>query len=117
MKTIRFEIQSKLNPQIHQNGYVEIPNDEDEVPEWFYYDQQGFAVPRVFTHHDGIGLTATDNQEMEIINFNEDIQYNYVDWVHDVILTADEDENETYTKGTLIIQINDGKSCWSDLND
>lgn len=107
-KTIRFEIQSKENPQIHQNGFVEVPNNAEETPEWYYYDSQGFAIPRVFTHHDGVGIRATDEQNTEVDKFLEYVNYTYADWVQDVILTAEEDENKTYTKGGLIIQINDG---------
>ena len=38
-------------------------DDEDEMPEWFHYDQQGFAVPREFTHHDGIDVEASSPEK------------------------------------------------------
>lgn len=111
MKTIEFEIIYNPNPQIHQNGYVEVPLNEDETVEWYFYNQSGMTQPREFTHHDGIGITqigATEEQQAEIDKFLEIVHVDLVDWVQDVIVLSEEDENDTYTKGDLTIHVNDG---------
>ena len=111
MKTVEFKIQAKWNKDIYQVGYVELPDEEDEDVEWFYDDQNGFAIPNEFTHHDGIGLTqigATEEQISEIDRFLELVRVDLVDWVQDVIIFSEEDENATYHRGDLIIIINDG---------
>lgn len=107
MKTINFRIISKQNREIYQTGYVEVPDDLQEPSEWFYFDPTGMAQPREFTHHDGVGLTATDAQYFEMEQFEESVHYKLVDYVNDVILNAEEDEHETYEKGDLIIKINE----------
>ena len=76
VKTICFEIVYGKNQQIHQNGYVEIPDDENEEVEWVYFDQQGFEQSNQFTHHDGVGLTMTDEQYAEIELLIEDFKAN-----------------------------------------
>ena len=111
MKTIEFKISSIKNPQIHQDGYVEVPSDENEMPEWFYYNQTGMAQPREFTHHDGIGITqigATDEQLAELDAFDLAIHRDFVDWVNEVILLSRESDNRTYRKGDIVIKINEG---------
>ena len=115
MKTIRFEICYAKNPQIHQNGYVEVPDGIDEVEEWFFYDQSGNVRSRMFTHHDGIGIDqigATSEQQREIDKFLELVCVDLTDFVVDTIVWSEEDENETYVRGDLIIQINDGKCSY-----
>lgn len=111
MKTIEFQILYNKNNDIHQEGYVEVPSDVEELPEWFYYDQNGFVVPREFTHHDGIGLTqigATAEQESELQRFYEIVHLEEVDFIDEVILTADEDEHRTYIRDDITIIVNDG---------
>lgn len=111
MKTIEFEIISSKNPQISQMGYVEVPADADEDVEWFYYGQNGMPQSRMFTHHDGIGINqigATDEQEEELNDFLNQVQFEYVDFVDDIIILSEEDEHKTYHKGSLIIKINGG---------
>ena len=111
MKTIEFEISYAENQEIHQNGYVEVPDDEEDMSEWFYYNSQGFEIPRVFTHHDGIGISqigATDEQLKELDDFKGELD-KYCDYVDEVIQTSEQNENKTYTKGCLIIRINDGE--------
>ena len=108
-KIINFKIINKRNEEIYQEGYVEIPQNVEEPEEWFYYNQSGMVQPRMFTHHDGIGISqigATFEQEQEISEFLQEVQYDYVDWVNDVILNSEEDEHETYEKGNLKIIIN-----------
>lgn len=107
MKTIKFEIIANENENVYQKGYVEVPEDIEEMPEWFYYDQQDFAIPRVFTHHDDVELTATDEQIAEVEEFNEAIM-DEIDFINDAILTADEDENRTYVHDNITIIVNDG---------
>ena len=106
MKTINFKIISKKNREVYQEGYVEIPQNVEEPEEWFYYNQTGMAQSRPFTHHDGVRIHQSFDQENEIDRFIELVQYEYVDWVNDVILNSEEDEHETYEKGNLKIIIN-----------
>lgn len=107
MKTINFEIIANKNENVYQKGYIEIPEDIEQTPEWFYYNQNGFAIPRVFTHHDDVELTATDEQIAEVEEFNEAIM-DEIDFINDAILTADEDENRTYVRNDITIIVNDG---------
>ena len=114
MKTIYFKIIFNKNNNIYQYGYVEVPEDvEDEpewfYPEWFYYDQYGLVQPRRFTHHDEIGIRATDTQDMEIITFHNEI-FKEIDFINDVILTSEESENRTYSRNNLTIIVNDGEN-------
>ena len=111
MKTINFKIISNKNENIYQEGYVEVPEDVEEMPEWFYYDQNGFAIPRVFTHHDEIGLTqigATDEQASDVDEFNRIIFADEIDFINDAILNAEEDENRTYVRKDITIIVNEG---------
>ena len=110
MKTIDFKIISNENDNIYQHGYVEVPDDVEELPDWFYYNQEGLTQPRVFTHHDEIGLTqigATAEQEAELESFWRALD-DELDFIDDAILTADEDENRTYVRENLTIIINEG---------
>jgi hypothetical protein len=107
MKTIKFEIIANENKNVYQKGYVEVPEDIEEMPEWFYYDQQGFAIPRVFTHHDDVELTATDEQASDVDEFNITIA-DEIDFINDAILNAEEDENRTYVRNDITIIVNDG---------
>ena len=93
MKTIDFKIIYNKNNEVYQTGFVEVPDDIEEECEWFYYNQSGMTQPRMFTHHEGIGISqigATFEQEDE------------------VIVTSEEDENATYTRGDITIVINEG---------
>lgn len=111
MQTINFEIIYQPNPQIHQNGFVEAPDDIEELPNWFYYDQSGIAQPREFTHHDGVGISqigATEEQTSEIDRFLYLIHFELVDFVNDTILLAFEDERTSFVKGDILIKINGG---------
>ena len=111
MKTINFKIISNKNENIYQYGYVEVPEDVEEMPEWFYYDQNGFAIPRVFTHHDEIGLTqigATDEQASDVDEFNRIIFADDIDFINDSILNAEEYENRTYVRKDVTLIINEG---------
>ena len=120
MKTIDFEIIFAKNPQISQRGYVEVPADEEEDVEWFYYNQSGMPQPRMFTHHDEIGISqigATDEQEEELDEFLSQVQFEYVDFVDNIILLSEEDENRTYKKGDIIIKINDGAKMECEIKE
>lgn len=114
MKTIEFSINYKLNPQIHQDGYVEIPENEDEEPNWYYYDSNGFITTTETTIHDGIRIEgATYEQETELDRFYTITHFDLVDWVDGLILESSEDEDEFWVKGDLIVKINDGaKVSW-----
>lgn len=119
MKTINFKIISNKNENIYQYGYVEVPEDVEEMPEWFYYDQNGFAIPRAFTHHDEIGLTqisATDEQESDIEEFNRIIM-DEIDFINDAILNAEEDENKKYVHNDITIIVNDGAKFEVEFED
>lgn len=110
MRIIHFKIESKKNRNIYQSGYVEIPDDIEESADWFYYNQTGMAQPSEFTHHDEIGVTqigATNAQIQEIDSFLEQIHVEHVEWVHEIILNAEENEQGIYKKGDLKIVINE----------
>lgn len=111
MKTIEFEIIYAKNDNVHQDGFVEVPEDVEKFPEWFYVGNDGMPQPREFTHHDEIGIDqigATEEQLAEIEHFKMQIHVEFPDYVNEVILTADEDEHRTCVKGDLIININGG---------
>ena len=111
---IEFQIRYAKNEQIYMNGFVEFELNEDEEEtdvEWSYYDQNGFAIPRQFVHHDGVELTPTDEQNAEMDAFLEAVNVDYVDYVQDVIMTSNEKEEETYRRGDIIIDINGGEDC------
>lgn len=103
MEIKNFEIKSIKNANIHQNGYVEVPDDVEEEAEWFYINQSGLSQAREFTHHDEIGVSqigATEEQEFEIEQFLNEIHES--EWITDVILNF---ESGTYEKGDLVVTI------------
>lgn len=109
-KTIYFKIMAKENTDVYQEGYVEIPEDIEVEPDWFYYDQNGVAQSRAITHHDGIGLTqigANHEQEVELDSFANALSEE-VDFIDDVILNADEEEHLIYIRKGIIIEVNEG---------
>ena len=106
MNTIYFKIISKKNREVYQEGYVEIPDDVEESADWFYYNQTGMTQSRPFTHHDGVRIHQSFSQENEIDRFIELVEYEYVDWVNDVILNSEEGKYELCQLGDLIIEIN-----------
>lgn len=115
IQKINFKIVYVLNPDIYQMGYIEFDDEcEDSEVEWYYFDEQGFVIPREFTHHDGVGVSITEEQSHEVDRFLELIHVELVDWVEGVICLSDVDENSTTQQDDLIIIINDGDDNGSD---
>ncbi len=110
MKEINFEIISNRNKEIYSIGYIEIPsNDEfqDEEVEWYFYNDTG-VQSRWFTHHDGVGLSPTEEQNNEIDQFMSDYDEDS-EWIDTVIIQSEEEENKTYVRENITLIINDGE--------
>lgn len=104
MREINFEIRSNKNENVYCEGYVTI-NDE-EAEEWYFYNGTGIQS-RWFTHHDGVILSPTEEQNNEINQFMVD----YIDdsdWINTVIVESEEHENKKYVRENLTLIINGG---------
>ena len=102
--TIYFKIENK---NCEQKGYVEIYEDDEYMPEFYYWNYNtGYQCQETVYHKNEMITGLTDEQISEIEDFKELVNNTYVDWVNDVILNSEEDEHETYEKGNLKIIIN-----------
>lgn len=109
MKTINFKIILNENPQVYQHGFVEVPEDVEESAEWTYLKGNGVESFGFFVCHDGIEITGiTHEQENEVERFRELVQFQECDYIDEVILTADEDENETYIHNGITVIVGEG---------
>ena len=107
-KTIEFEIICEENPQIHQKGYVEVPEDENEFADYYYEDDNGFALPKLHTIHDGAGWKITEEERAEVEAFERLVA---VEGIHldFLIETSEEDDRCTYSHKGIEIRINGGE--------
>ena len=107
MREINFEIRSNKNKEIYSEGYVEIPYDiEAEDVDWYYWTGNGYQS-RWFTHHDGVILSPTEEQNNEVDQFMADYADD-CDWIDTVIVQSEEYENKTYVRENLTLTINEG---------
>lgn len=102
--TIYFKIE---NENCEETGYVEIYNDDDYMPEFYYWNNTGYQCQEKIHHkREEIG-GLTDEQLKEIEEFNLLVNNTYVDRILNFIFMADEGEIDEMEIGELTIYVGD----------
>ena len=104
-KIIYFKIGNK---NCIEQGYVEIYDDDDYMPDWYYWKNgQGYVQQEIVEHkREEIG-GLTYEQICEIEYFKELVNNVYVDWIQEFIFMSEEDEKDVLQIGKLNIYVGD----------
>ena len=103
-KIIYFKIENK---NCSEQGYVELYDNADYMPDWYYWNGQGYVQQEKIYHKNEMIIGLTDEQLKEIEEFKELVNNTYVDSVLDFIFMADEDEFDELKIGELTIYVGD----------
>ena len=99
-KIIYFKIENK---NCIEQGYVEIYDDDDYMPDWYYWKNgQGYVQQEIVEHKKEDITGLTDKQYNDIEEFKELVNNTYVDWVQDYIFMCDEDEKAFLPIGDIL---------------
>ena len=105
MKTIYFKIE---NENCEQKGYVEIYEDDEYMPDWYYWKNgQGYVQQEIVEHKREEITGLTDEQLKEIEEFNILVNNTYVDTILEFIFMADEGEINEMEIGELTVKVGD----------
>ena len=103
-KIIYFKID---NENCEETGYVEIYENDEYIPEFYYWTNTGYKCQETIHHkREEIGGLA-DKQLFEIEEFKELVNNTYVDEVLDFIFMADEGEVNEMEIGGLSVKVGD----------
>ena len=104
-KIIYFKIENK---NCTEKGYVEIYNDDDYMPDFYYWKNgQGYIQQEIIEHkREEIG-GLTDEQINEIEEFKQLVNNTYVDWILEFIFMADEGEVDELKIGNVTVKVGD----------
>ena len=103
-KIIYFKIE---NYHCIEQGYVEIYDDDDYMPDWYYWKNgQGYVQQEIVEHKREEITGLTYEQLCEIEYFKELVNNVYVDSVLEFIFMSDEDEFDELKIGELTVK------CW-----
>ena len=104
-KIIYFKIE---NENCSEKGYVEIYNDDDYMPDFYYWKNgQGYIQQEIIEHkREKIG-GLTDEQINEIEEFKQLVNNTYVDWILEFIFMADEGEVDELKIGNVTVKVGD----------
>lgn len=100
--TIYFKIE---NRNCEQKGYVEIYDDDEYMPEFYYWNDTGYQCQEKIYHKKEEITGLTNEQIDEIEEFEELVNNTYVDKVLNFIFMADEDEVDEMKIGELTIKV------------
>ena len=104
-KIIYFKIENK---NCTEQGYVEIYDDDDYMPEFYYWNcNTGYQCQEKVYHKNEMITGLTDEQLKEIEEFNILVNNTYVDRVLDFIFMADEGEINEMEIGELTVKVGD----------
>ena len=105
MNTIYFKIE---NENCEETGYVEIYENDEYMPEFYYWNYNtGYQCQETIHHkREEIG-GLTDEQISEIEDFKELVNNVYVDCILEFIYMADEDEFDELKIGELTVYVGD----------
>ena len=104
-KIIYFKIENK---NCIEQGYVEIYDDDDYMPDWYYWKNgQGYVQQEIVEHKREEITGLTDEQLKEIEEFETLVNNTYVDRVLDFIFMADEGEEDEIKLGELTVKVGD----------
>ena len=102
--TIYFKIENK---NCEQKGFVEIYENDEYMPEFYYWNNTGYQCQEK-THHKNEMITGlTDEQLKEIEEFNILVNNTYVDRILNFIFMSDEDEVDEINLGELTVKVGD----------
>lgn len=102
-KIIYFKIEDK---NCIEQGYVELYNDDDYMPDFYYWKSgQGYVQQEIVEHKKEEITGLSYKQICEIEYFKELVNNTYVDLVLDFIFMADEDEVDEMKIGELTIKV------------
>lgn len=101
--TIYFKIE---NRNCEQKGYVEIYDDDEYMPEFYYWNDTGYQCQEKIYHKKEEITGLTNEQIDEIEEFEELVNNTYVDKVLNFIFMADEGEvNEMKIGDILTVKV------------
>lgn len=100
--TIYFKIE---NRNCEQKGYVEIYDDDEYMPEFYYWNDTGYQCQEKIYHKKEEITGLTNEQIDEIEEFEELVNNTYVDKVLNFIFMADEDEFDELKIGELTVKV------------
>ena len=104
-KIIYFKIENK---NCIEQGYVEIYNDDDYMPDWYYWKNgQGYVQQEIVEHKKEEICGLTDGQINEIEEFKQLVNNTYVDKVLDFIFMVNEGEIDEMKIGELTVKVGD----------
>ena len=104
-KIIYFKIENK---NCIEQGYVEIYDDDDYMPDWYYWKSgQGYVQQEIVEHKREEITGLTHEQINEIEDFKELVNNTYVDKVLDFIFSANEGEIDEMEIGELTVKVGD----------
>ena len=99
-KIIYFKIENK---NCTEQGYVEIYNDDDYMPDWYYWKNgQGYVQQEIVEHKREEITGLTDEQYNDIEEFKNLVNNKYVDWVQEYIFMCDEGEKDFLQIGDIL---------------
>ena len=103
--TIYFKIE---NENCEEKGYVEIYDDDEYMPEFYYWNYNSGYQCQETIHHkrEEIG-GLTDEQINEIEEFKQLVNNTYVDWILEFIFMADEGEVDELKIGDVTVKVGD----------
>lgn len=100
MKTIYFKIENK---NCEEKGYVEIYDDDEYIPEFYYWNYNtGYECKEIVCHKNEKITGLTHKQIDEIEQFKELVNNTYVDWILEFIFMADEGEVDELKLGNIL---------------
>lgn len=103
--TIYFKIE---NQYCEEKGYVEIYDDDEYIPEFYYWNYNtGYECKEIVCHKNEKINGLTDEQINEIEQFKELVNNTYVDWILEFIFMADEGEIDEMEIGGLTVKVGD----------
>ena len=104
-KIIYFKIE---NENCSEKGYVEIYNDDDYMPDFYYWKNgQGYIQQEIVEHKSEEITGLTYKQLCEIEYFKEIVNNCYVDTILEFIFMADEGEINEMEIGELTVKVGD----------
>ena len=104
-KIIYFKIE---NENCSEQGYVEIYNNDDYMPDWYYWSYNSGYQSQETIHHKREEIGGfTDEQINEIEEFKQLVNNTYVDWILEFIFMADEGEVDELKIGELNVKVGD----------
>ena len=102
--TIYFKIE---NENCEEKGYVEIYDDDEYIPEFYYWNNTGYQCQEIVEHKREEITGLTYEQYNDIEEFKTLVNNTYVDKVLDFIFSANEGEIDEMEIGGLTVKVGD----------